>query len=162
MRLSAPYAAEWKRGKKNMYEELLKKAKEAESVDELIALAEKENIALKREEAESLFSRLKSPGALKDDELDAVSGGGCGGKLDTGLNLNVGTNELYTGRTVYLKNEGHCFGASSNYKPSISCLKPGCYSKTFHIIKAVDDNGTYLIGCNNCDWTYWAKKENIV
>lgn len=144
-------------------EEVLEKAKSAESVEDLMRIAEENSIVLDRERAEEYFDKLNPPmGEIDDDEIDSVTGGGCGGKLDTNLNLNVGADELYTGRKVYLRNEGHCFGASSNYKPSIYCLKPGCYSKTFHIIKKVSDDGKYLIGCNNCDWTYYAMKENIV
>ncbi len=143
---------------------LIEKAGKAESVEDLMRIAEENSIHLEKETAELYYEKLNPPlGELSDDEIASVTGGGCGGgKLDTGLNFNAGSDELYTGRKIYLKNEGHCRGASSNYRPSLFCLKPGCGCKTFHIIKAVDDNGTYLIGCNKCDWTYWAKRENIV
>ncbi len=60
-----------------MYEKLLKKAKQAKSVEELISLAEKENITLTKDDANALFLRLNACGSLNDDELDSVSGGGC-------------------------------------------------------------------------------------
>ncbi len=142
---------------------LVEKAGKAESVEDLMRIAEENSIHLERETAELYYEKLNPPmGELSDDEIASVSGGGCNGKLDTNLNLNVGSDELYSGRKVYLKNEGHCFGASADYRPSVYCLKPGCYSRSFHIIKKVGDDGKYLIGCNKCDWTYWAKKENIV
>lgn len=142
-------------------EEMLKKAVKAQSVEDLMRIAEENSIAIDRKTAQEYFDKLNPPrGELDDDEIDSVTGG-CG-KLETGLSFNPGADEFYTGRKVYLKNEGHCFGASSDYKPSVYCLKPGCYSRSFHIIKKVSDDGKYLIGCNNCDWTYYAMKENIV
>lgn len=53
--------------------ELLEKAKETKSVEELIALAKEENIDLTEDEAKSLFA--KQSGELSDDELEAVSAG---------------------------------------------------------------------------------------
>ena len=63
-----------------MNEELLKKAKNVWSVEELLALAKKENTALTEEQAEEYFAKLQQAmGKLSDTELNAVSGGGCGG-----------------------------------------------------------------------------------
>ncbi len=141
--------------------ELIRKAENAESVEDLMRIAEENSINLERETAEEYFNKLNPPlGEIDDDEISSVTGG-CG-KLETGVTFNKETDELYPGRKVYLRNEGHCFGASADYRPSIYCLKPGCYSRSFHIIKKVGDEGKYLIGCNNCDWTYYAMKDNIV
>lgn len=140
---------------------LIEKAKKAESVEDLMRIAEENSIKLERETAELYYEKLNPPmGEIDDDEILSVTGGGCssGG---SGLEL-APSKELYTGRKIYLKNEGHCFGASADYRPSLYCLKPGCYSRSFHIIKKVGDNGKYLIGCNNCDWTYYAMEDNIV
>ncbi len=60
-----------------MNEELLKKAKEAKSVDELLKLAKENKVELSKEKAQEIFSRLHREGELVDDELDSVSGGGC-------------------------------------------------------------------------------------
>ncbi len=82
-----------------MYEKLLKKARQAKSVEELISLAEKENITLSKDDANALFSRLNACGSLKDDELESVSGGGCGSsssggssarEADSGYGLTTG------------------------------------------------------------------------
>lgn len=140
---------------------LIEKAAKAESVEDLMRIAEENSIKLERETAELYYEKLNPPmGEIDDDEISSVTGGGCssGG---AGLEL-APSKELYTGRKIYLKNEGHCFGASADYRPSLYCLKPGCYSRSFHIIKKVGDNGKYLIGCNNCDWTYYAMEDNIV
>ena len=59
-------------------QELLAKAKEAKTVEELMALAKENNIELTEEKAKEYFSKLHSEtGEISDDELDNVSGGGC-------------------------------------------------------------------------------------
>ncbi len=60
-----------------MDEEMLKKARTAKSAEELSEMAKAENIALSKERAEEIFSRINSQGEITDEELDAVSGG-CG------------------------------------------------------------------------------------
>lgn len=63
-----------------MNEKLIEKAKDVQSVEDLLALAKKENIVLTEEQAKEYFAKLQPPmGELSDDELDAVAGGGCGG-----------------------------------------------------------------------------------
>ncbi|MGN1136926.1 MAG: hypothetical protein ACI4SF_11975 [Oscillospiraceae bacterium] len=61
-----------------MKKELLEKAKQAKTAEELLALAKAENIEL-TEEAAKAFAKLNKNGELSDEELDNVSGGGCGG-----------------------------------------------------------------------------------
>ena len=61
-------------------EEQIKKAIACKSVDELLELAKAEGIELAKEEAEKYFQALKG-GALKLDDLDAVTGGACGGEV---------------------------------------------------------------------------------
>ena len=59
-------------------QELLAKAKEAKTVEELMALAKENNIELTEEKVNEYFSKLHSEtGEISDDELDNVSGGGC-------------------------------------------------------------------------------------
>ena len=55
-------------------------AKKAASPEELIALAAEKGITLGAEEAKTCFDKLHKEGALADEELDNVSGGGwlCG------------------------------------------------------------------------------------
>ena len=57
--------------------ELIEKAKKAESVDALLALAKENGIDLTAEHAEKLFSEWHTTKELSDDELDSVAGG-CG------------------------------------------------------------------------------------
>ncbi len=60
-----------------MNSELLSKAMEAKSPEELIAVAKETGRELSAEQAEKLFSSLKNGGELSDDELDSAVGGGC-------------------------------------------------------------------------------------
>lgn len=60
-----------------MTEELIKKAKEAKSTEELIEIAKDNGITLTLEEAEEHFLSLHKSGEIEDDELDSVSGGAC-------------------------------------------------------------------------------------
>ena len=64
--------------------ELLAKAKEAKTPEELMALAKENGIEMTEEEAQKSFALLHSQsGELADEELDNVAGGGChnGGRL---------------------------------------------------------------------------------
>ena len=58
--------------------ELVAKAKEAKTPEELMALAKENGIGLTEEETKAYFDRLHpQTGELSDSELDNVSGGGC-------------------------------------------------------------------------------------
>ena len=58
--------------------ELIEKAKEAKTPDELMSLAKENGIELTEESAAAYFDRLNpKTGELSDSELDNVSGGGC-------------------------------------------------------------------------------------
>ena len=59
--------------------EMIAKAKEAKTVEELVVLAKENGIELTFEEAEECFTKLHKSGELADEELDNVAGGGCGG-----------------------------------------------------------------------------------
>ena len=60
---------------KNLTPELIAKAKEAKSAEELLALAKDNNMELTEEEAKTYFEQLNANGAVSDDELDGVAGG---------------------------------------------------------------------------------------
>ena len=57
--------------------EMILKAKQAKSAEELLALAKENGIEMTEKEAVSYFEQLNKRGELADDELDQVSGGGC-------------------------------------------------------------------------------------
>ena len=81
-----------------MNKELLEKAKEAKTPDELMSLAKENGIELTAESAAAYFERLNSKtGELSDSELDNVSGG-CGGGYVAGRpkpRFAVGESVLY-------------------------------------------------------------------
>ena len=59
-------------------EEMIAKAREAKSVEELLALAKENGIELTDEQAKEYFAQLNpTKGELSDDELEDVAGGGC-------------------------------------------------------------------------------------
>ena len=67
-----------------MNTELIAKAKQTKSPEELMALAKENGIELTEESAQAYFNQLNPKmGELADDELDNVAGGGChnGGRL---------------------------------------------------------------------------------
>ena len=78
--------------------ELVAKAKEAKTPEELMALAKEAGIDMTEESAASLFEQLNSKTSeLSDSELDNVSGG-CGGGYDAGRpqpRFAVGETVLY-------------------------------------------------------------------
>jgi hypothetical protein len=62
----------------NFSDELISKAKEAKSVEELLILAKENNVELTEEEAQIYYTELnQKSGELPDEELDNVAGGGC-------------------------------------------------------------------------------------
>jgi ribosomal protein S27AE len=62
----------------NFSDELILKAKEAKSVEDLLVLAKENNVELTEEEAQDYFTELnQKSGELSDEELDNVAGGGC-------------------------------------------------------------------------------------
>lgn len=68
----------------NLTPEMIEKAKEAKSAEELLALAKKNDVEMTEEEAKAYYLQLNPPsGELDDDDLDNVAGGGCGGKKES-------------------------------------------------------------------------------
>ena len=66
---------------KNLKPEMIEKAKEAKSAEELLELAKENNVEMTADEAATYFAQLNpKSGELDDDDLDAVAGGagGCG------------------------------------------------------------------------------------
>ena len=68
----------------NISKELIEKAIQAKTAEELIEMAKAENIELSAEEAAKAFAELNKTGELSDEELDNVAGGGCGDSNKSG------------------------------------------------------------------------------
>lgn len=61
--------------------EIIEKAKQAKSVDDLLILAKEHDITLTEEDANEFFKAIgQEKGELSDEELDNVAGGGCRGE----------------------------------------------------------------------------------
>ena len=61
-----------------MEKELIIKAKQSKTPEELIALAKENGIEMTEESAKAYFEQLHpKTGEISDDELDSVAGGGC-------------------------------------------------------------------------------------
>ena len=73
---------------------LIEKAKQAKSAEELSEFAETGGVKLTEEESVRLFERLNAYGELSDNELDNVSGGGCG---------SGDVPKFEAGQTVYVR-----------------------------------------------------------
>ena len=73
----------------NFNEELMAKARAANSAKELMALAKENEIELSEQEANDYFEQMNKSGGLSDDELDSVAGGGCH-KGDGRLEITAG------------------------------------------------------------------------
>ncbi len=58
-----------------MTKEMLEKAKNAKTSDELMAMANAAGIELEKSKAEEIFARLNKGGELSDDDLNSVAGG---------------------------------------------------------------------------------------
>lgn len=62
----------------NINNELLEKAKQAKSAEEILALAKQNGMELTEEQAKAYYAQFHpTSGELSDDELDNVAGGGC-------------------------------------------------------------------------------------
>ena len=57
--------------------EIITKAKEAKTPEEIVSIAKENGMEMTAEEAQAYFDQLNRTGELSDDELDNVAGGGC-------------------------------------------------------------------------------------
>ena len=127
-----------------MNEETIKKAKEAATVEELMALANENGIELSGEQAKAYFDRFHAAGELAEDELANVAGGGCGGgggKKEVtydqpGCDKWVHRNCGGASGTIHVRNEGVLAG-----RPIV---------KTYTGRGCLKCNDT-VVKCHNCE-----------
>ena len=123
-----------------MEKELIAKAKETNTVEELMALAKENGIRLTEEEAKTYFAKLHpATGELSDDELDNVAGGGCYAR-DGALMTTIGYKCKNFERSPERKGvKGTCYeckywdygNAEGNeiFGNPLKCLNPNNYRK---------------------------------
>ena len=111
---------------KNLTPEMIEKAKAAKSAEDLLALANENNVEMTADEAKTYFAQLNPKGGeLDDDDLDAVAGGACANS----------TSDVTVGSKVRVIN---------GYK----CLK--CGGTVGHIVAGeFQDCHVYCQDCNN-------------
>ena len=96
---------------KNITPELIEKAKTAQSAEALLALAKENSTELTEEEAKTYFAQINRAGAVSDDELDAIVGGGCFGDDDDADGSTLHTlDTLPEGTCVEIVNGKKCKG----------------------------------------------------
>ncbi len=94
-----------------MNKDLIIKAKQAKSPEEILALAKENGMKLTEESAKAYFAKLHKNGEVSDDELDSVSGG-CGEPSDP-PKFKTGDHVLKEG--LYVCNLKHPFCCSSDH-----------------------------------------------
>lgn len=129
----------------NFSVELVEKAKQTKSAGELAALAKENGVEMTVEEANAYYEKLHSTGELADDELDNVSGGGCGGDRNDFQWPEIGDLVLLkksnnycpscNANRVYVENRGYLATKQINRKYMLRCADCG---KVYEIIAPVD------------------------
>ncbi len=124
--------------------ELIEKAKQAKSSEELITLAKENGIDISNDEAEEYFERLNNSGELSDEELDNVAGGCGGGAPDERLSVT----KLY----------------SCEYFVCADChiwvpAKRGDHLWQFHNCNS-DPNHQVYVGCEYCKYLDSSRGDN--
>ncbi len=143
--------------------EIVKKAREAGSVEELLSLAEENNIELSKEKAEEDFSRMNSEGEIHDDELDSVTGGGCGIKKPDGAKYSVGqivNMKPYIGG--YGNHQWCRYCTLGNNKAEIVDYPWETDYITLQKIPGTWVKGTYIVRCIGCNATVRVDDDEII
>ena len=125
--------------------ELLEKAKEAKSAEEILSLAKENGMELTEGEAEEYFTQLNKSGELSDEELDNVAGGGCHAK-DGRLVVTAGyTCEDFTCRICGSHRRDYHSHVTNLESRSATIVQPTCNGCKYMTI----ERGLYL--CNHPD-----------
>ena len=125
--------------------ELLEKAKEAKSAEEILSLAKENGVELTEGEAEEYFAQLNKSGELSDEELDNVAGGGCHAK-DGRLVVTAGyTCEDFTCRICGSHRRDYHSHVTNLESRSATIVQPTCNGCKYMTI----ERGLYL--CNHPD-----------
>ncbi len=75
---------------KNLSKEMLQKARECKTVEELLNLAKENDYSITEEQATETFNQWNKTGELADEELENVSGGACDTEGENVENLQDG------------------------------------------------------------------------
>lgn len=90
----------------NLTQELIEKAKQAKSAEEILALAKENGIKMTEEEAKAYYAQLHPvSGEIADDELENVAGGGC--KSSSGRTVVTSGCPCFNGCFQSILRDGH-------------------------------------------------------
>ena len=99
----------------NFTPELIAKAKAAKSAEELFSLAKANGAELTEAEVETYFAQLNANGAVVDDELDVVAGGGsCPGDEES-AETTAKKGNISQGSRVRVTDGSMCSKCNTNY-----------------------------------------------
>ena len=116
-----------------MSKELLAKAKEAKTPEELMAFAKENNMEMTEESAKAYFDLIHpKTGEITDEELDNVSGGGCHTK------------------------DGRLVVSAMNYCDEWRCKKDGSQCDIYSLMIYCNTCGCIAF-CNTCQYCTYEK-----
>ena len=122
---------------KNLKPEMIEKAKEAKSAEELLELAKENNVEMTADEAATYFAQLgPKSGELDDDDLDAVAGGACA-------------------RTEQANN-------AQDAVSNMPCPRCGAVGEWALLHKFKDNTDFYCANCKVIVWTYAEENNSIL
>ena len=122
---------------KNLKPEMIEKAKEAKSAEELLELAKENNVEMTADEAKTYFAQLNpKSGELDDDDLDAVAGGACA-------------------RTEQARD-------AQDAVSSMPCPRCGAVGEWAVLHKLKDCTDFYCANCKVIVWTYAEENNSIL
>ena len=123
--------------------ELLEKAKQAGTAEEIFSLAKANGVELTEEDAKEYFEQLHKSGELSDEELDSVAGGGCH-KKDGRLIVTSGYScDGYICKECDSTRDHRHAHTGTSGSPTISIYQKNCHSCRHLSI----EKGLWL--CNN-------------
>ena len=122
---------------KNLTSEMIEKAKEAKSAEELLELAKENNVEMTADEAATYFAQLgPKSGELDDDDLDNVAGGACA-------------------RTEQANN-------AQDAVSNMPCPRCGAVGEWALLHKFKDNTDFYCANCKVIVWTYAEENNSIL
>ena len=122
---------------KNLKPEMIEKAKEAKSAEELLELAKENGVEMTADEAATYFAQLgPKSGELDDDDLDAVAGGACE-------------------RTEQANN-------AQDAVSNMPCPRCGAVGEWALLHKFKDNTDFYCANCKVIVWTYAEENNSIL
>ncbi len=115
----------------NLSNEMLQKAKECKTVEELLNLAKENDYDLTEQQATEKFNEWNKTGELADEELENVAGGdGCSSEEDLYVGKNVGLWNSVTRCCETCESERYIIEKIEGSKVYLRCVN-GCANVAF-------------------------------